>query len=81
MALINTPSFARESIPNLQARFGIAQDGVPSPEQLKEQALTRDAIVKVALRLNQYVEDSREKSLALTALEEALMWAGKAIFK
>ena len=81
MALINTPSFAREPIPSIQARFGLAQDGVPSPEQLKEQALTRDAIVKVALRLNQYVEDSREKSLALTALEEALMWAGKAIFK
>ena len=81
MALIRTSSSARESIPDIQARFGIAQDGAPSPEQLKEQALTRDAIVKVALRLNQYVEDSREKSLALTALEEALMWAGKAIFK
>ena len=31
--------------------------------------------------LNADVEDSREKSLALTALEEALMWAGKAIFR
>ncbi|MGX5772684.1 Acb2/Tad1 domain-containing protein [Microbacterium trichothecenolyticum] len=30
--------------------------------------------------MNHDIADGRAKSLALTALEEALMWTGKAIF-
>ena len=41
----------------------------------------RADVANIAIALNADVEDSREKSLALTHLEEALMWAGKAIFK
>ena len=61
-------------------RFVIAQDGKPSVEQLDLQAELRVKIAEVADRLNWAAADSREKSLAITHLEEALMWAGKAIF-
>lgn len=38
------------------------------------------AIVETAGEIEALVPDGRWKSLALTALEEALMWADKAIF-
>jgi hypothetical protein len=82
MALNTEDSWSqRESAEDVGARFGIAQDGKPSPEQLELQASLRGSIAGVAIRLNREVADSREKSLALTRFEEALMWAGKAIFK
>lgn len=65
----------------LSVRLGIAQDGKPSEKQLEVQKHARDLIAGTAFYIEQYVEDGREKSLALTKLEEALMWAGKAIFK
>lgn len=62
-------------------RFSIAQDGPkPSPAQLANQAHVREAIESAATRLEGASSPSREQSLALTKLEEALMWAGKAIF-
>ena len=39
----------------------------------------RDEMRLLAMTVNALVPDSREKSLALTALEESLMWANKAI--
>ena len=66
---------------NLVERFLIAQDGKPSKEQLDLQRKVRNDLYATAATLNEYVEDSREKSLAITKIEEALMWAGKAIFK
>lgn len=39
----------------------------------------RDEVRLLAMTVNALVPDSREKSLALTALEESLMWANKAI--
>lgn len=63
------------------ARFGIAQDGKPSTEQLDEQRMIRDLIADAGFAIECNIADGREKSLALTHLEEALMWAGKAIFK
>lgn len=62
-------------------RFMIAQNGKPSQEQLDFQAEVRQDIVDLAQKVNGRVEDSREKSLGLTDLEQALMWFGKAIFK
>lgn len=65
-------------------RFGIAQDGyIPEDqeERLDAQRRLRANIYDVAKDLVAEVEESRELSLALTKLEEALMWAGKAIFK
>lgn len=64
----------------LTKRFVIAQDSKPTPEQLEAQADVRDLIHRAALSLDLLAADSWEKSCALTHLEEALMWAGKAIF-
>lgn len=66
---------------DLEDRFFIAQDGKPSKEQLDLQRRVRNELYETAATLNDCAEDSREKSLALTKIEEALMWAGKAIFK
>lgn len=79
MALMTVGNSPRESV---DGRFMIAQDGTPpSVIQLKTQKELREDLHWIAKRLNDEVTDSREKSLALTKLEEALMWAGKAIFK
>ena len=78
MALMPEGTTPREDVYN--TRFNIAQDGKPSVEQLVLQVDFEDKIAEVADRLNWAAADSREKSLAITHLEEALMWAGKAIF-
>lgn len=78
MALMPPGSILREDVAK---RFLITQDGRPSEDQLAYQARLRSDISELAQDINESVEDSREKSLALTALEEALMWAGKAVFK
>ena len=65
----------------LETRFGITQDSRPDNEQLKIQHIIREFTVALAQQIDVHIEDSREKSLALTKLEESLMWAGKAIFK
>ena len=70
-----------ETSTEILARFGIAQDKAPFPPELEVQREVREAVAHAAIIINQAVLDSREKSLALTHLEEALMWAGKAIFK
>jgi hypothetical protein len=62
-------------------RFLIAQDGKAGEGALELQADLRHAYRELAVVVNESITDSREKSLALTALEESLMWAGKAIFK
>lgn len=62
-------------------RFNTAQDGAPSEEQLHAQANIRAEIASAADEIDHLIEDGREKSIALTHLEDALMWAGKAIFK
>lgn len=70
-----------EELKDVRARFGIAQDSQPLPEALSLQADIRNEVAVLAERLAYEIEPSRELSLALTHLEEALMWAGKAIFK
>lgn len=70
-----------EEIMDVHARFGIAQDSKPEPEALLIQANIRGSVASLAERLATEIEPSRELSLALTHLEEALMWAGKAVFK
>lgn len=82
MALIsNITTLTRESEKDVRARFGVAQDGQPSEAQLILQRKVRDTLAAAAVEINGFVEDSREKALALTHLEEALMWTGKAIFR
>ena len=79
MALVPDGVQPREDV--AFTRFKIAQDAKPTEPQLSFQMEYRAMIAEAADELNLRVEDSREKSLALTHLEEALMWAGKAIFK
>ena len=74
-----------EELMDVRTRFGIAQDDKPmlralSPQE-SIQGSIRDRTVLLAERLTTEIEPSRELSLALTHLEEALMWSGKAIFK
>lgn len=75
----------------LNKRFGIAQDTLSAkPEEdedygtiQQQQELQRDlrkAIVQAAVIIDSGAAPSREASLALTKLEEALMWGGKAFF-
>lgn len=78
MALVPNGVEPREDV---TSRFLIAQDGKPTREQLEYQSELRDNFATLANDINHTVEDSREKSLAITHLEEALMWAGKAIFR
>lgn len=62
-------------------RFAIAQDGPkPTEAQLKAQQAVREGFKELEALLDAYVAPGREQSLALTKLEEALMWAGKGIF-
>lgn len=70
-----------EEIMDVHARFGIAQDGEPLPKALSLQADIRENVALLAEHLATEIEPSRELSLALTHLEEALMWAGKSVFK
>lgn len=69
------------------ARFGIAADnstqGVPEDfdARVDMQKTVRQYVADAGFCIASNIEPSREASLALTALEEALMWAGKAIFK
>lgn len=63
-------------IAELKERFTYhaPKDGQPETYQaLREQHLL------LALHINDVCPDSREKSLAITKLEEASMWANKAI--
>ena len=51
----------------------------PTPERIKAIETVRQWADEYALVLDNYVPDSREKSLAKTKLEESVMWAVKAI--
>ena len=69
----------------LGKRFMIAQDApvvdiATRTVQLRYQDQIRGLIYDAATAVQQTTEPSREQSLALTHLEEALMWAGKALF-
>ncbi|UVT31330.1 hypothetical protein SEA_MARCIE_67 [Microbacterium phage Marcie] len=76
----DTTSSRRETPEEIRGRFFTAQDGRPSDEQLEVQAQLRDAFAGIAVYANEKIADSRHKSLALTAMEDALMRFGKAIF-
>ena len=76
------PDYNEPTREDVSERFMIAQDGPrPSTEQLELQHDLRQDFAELAQKINVIIEDSREKSLAITKIEEALMWAGKAIFK
>ena len=51
----------------------------PTPEQVKVYEGLRDAGKQLAAHIMDVVPDSREQSLALTNLEQAIMWANAGI--
>jgi hypothetical protein len=51
----------------------------PKPDQVPRYTEIRETFAAVALGLMQNCPPSRERSLALTALEEAVMWANASI--
>lgn len=51
----------------------------PHNEKVALHEATRDLHRKMAEHLNRLLPESREKSLAFTALEESLMWANACI--
>jgi hypothetical protein len=51
----------------------------PKPGQPERYTAIRDAAKQFAELVNAECPDSREKSLAITALEESVMWANASI--
>lgn len=51
----------------------------PKGNQATRYELIRDQAHNLAALINDNAPDSREKSLAITSLEEAVMWANAAI--
>lgn len=50
-----------------------------TPQQRMAINAVRDTTMGLAVILNQRLPESREKSLAMTKLEECAMWANKAV--
>jgi hypothetical protein len=74
-------SARRESETDIRERFATAAGSAkPSPERISASVDMRESVIDVAVTINDAVPDGRWKSLALTALEEALMWANKGLF-
>ncbi len=51
----------------------------PSPEQVSLYGAIRDEAKDLAELVNRVCPESREKSLAMTKIEEAVMWANASI--
>jgi len=51
----------------------------PKEGQAERYTLLRQYARELALRINEHCPDSREKSLAITHLQQAVMWANAAI--
>lgn len=67
---------SKETPEQINARFAqpISRVDKPIGHLLVQQDFTQ-----LAHRINNSISDGREKSLALTKLEEAYMWAGKGL--
>jgi len=63
-------------VPELQNRFTYH---APKEDQIKKYEEIRDRSHKLAQNLNALCPDSREKSLAITKLEEVVFWANASI--
>jgi len=65
----------------IETRFATAaRDKLPTESQKHAAKELRKRVLDLAYEIDFAVPDGRWKSLALTALEETLMWANKAIF-
>lgn len=69
------------SAADIEKRFATAATSEPPTEQqVTDAKALRFATLDLAGEIDKKVPDGRWKSLALTALEEALMWANKGLF-
>lgn len=67
--------------PTIEQRFPTSMTApAPTPAMRIDSIGVREAVVDAARAVDEAVPDGRWKSLALTALEEALMWANKGLF-
>jgi hypothetical protein len=67
---------------NQEARKRIANNFTyhpPKGDQVPRYGKIRDTAKDFALMISEFCPESREKSLAMTNLEEAVMWANAAI--
>lgn len=81
MALRTIPATV-EQAEAFRKRFAVAQDGTPDNVE-KRQALQReyrDLVFRAGAILHADLEPSEEVSIALTHLQTALLFGGKAIF-
>jgi len=67
--------------PSIQERFPTAANGTP-PTQEQRTAVSRiqQSVIQLAEWIDGLVPDGRDKSIALTALEDVLMRANRGIF-
>lgn len=63
----------------LEKRYGNHAAKIESPADPQKHNLLRSQMMDIAWYLNQTLPDGRYKSLALTELENASMWAHKSI--
>ena len=63
-------------VPDLQNRFTYHP---PKPEKAKVYEQIRKQCLDLALNLDVWCPESREKSLAITKLEEVVFWANASI--
>lgn len=63
----------------IQERFGPHSARIESPERQADHAYLRDRFVIMAEDLNHDLPEGRAKSIALTELESASMWAHKSL--
>lgn len=71
------------SQPNRETDFEITQRFHPKEPIGNQQIILENLRLQfadLARAINRNLRDSREKSLAITALEESAMWANKAVF-
>lgn len=66
---------------DLDDRFKIAGDRKVTAQQKHVNTTIQGNIENLAIYIIHNIEPSRERALVLTKLEEALMWAGKAIYR
>ncbi len=65
-----------QSINDIETRFSYH---APKPGQPEIYQNVRDKAKELALMFNEFCPESREKSLAITKLEEAVFWANASI--
>ena len=62
--------------PDIESRFSYHK---PTEDKAQIYPILREEAKKLAYLIEQYVPEGREKSLALTKLEETIMWANAGI--